>query len=329
MKMYVKTYLLKRSQAKTAMQKLRIILAGVILFSLFLPASLAQVQDENLTLGEEPAIVQVSAYVLSIGKFEVATGSYTVDFYLDMTCETPCSPGNFEFANGRATSIDKLIDEPQEKFYRIQAVLLQNIDLRNYPFDNHTLVIELEDKTKTTSEQIYIANKEGSGIDPTVVLVGWELRGWNSEVKSHHYEPYNETYSRYSFGIQIGRVGLTSVIKSFLPVFFMVLVALLSLLLAADKVTTRLTLNISTLLAAVMFHLNLTSSIPPTGYLTFADKFMIITYVIMLVVLFSGIDLMRHTERKDDTMAGKIYKTALISIPIFTLVSYVILFAVF
>jgi len=62
-------------------------------------------------------------------------------------------------------------------------------------------------------------------------------------------------------------VILNAVIKSFLPIACMVLVGFLSLLLAPDKVTTRLSLNISTLLGAVMFHVNLTASIPRSGIL--------------------------------------------------------------
>jgi len=274
----------------------------------------------------EPTEVAVGVYVLNVGKFDVSAGSYTVDFYLSLKCDRPCYPEKFEFMNGRATSIDKLTDEPSEKFYRIQASLAENIDLRQYPFDSHALTIAVEDKEKTNSELVYKVDQSNSGIDENVIIVGWNLDGWNAEVTDHYYPAYDETFSRFVFKVNISRVGLTSVLKSFLPVFFMVFVALLSLLLKADKVTTRLTLNISTLLAAVMFHLNLTSSIPPVGYLTFADKFMISTYLILIVVLVSGIILMRHTEQKEEARAEKIYKYALYSIPAATILVYAVLF---
>lgn len=270
--------------------------------------------------------VHVGVYVLNVGKFEVNTGTYTVDFYLDFKCSSECSPEKFEFTNGRAASIDKLIDTPTEKFYRIQASLSQNIDLRQYPFDKHSLTIELEDKEKPIAEQHYIPDNSSSGIDPSVIIVGWHLDWWNATTAEHRYEPYDETFSRYIFSIEISRVPLTSFLKSFLPVFFMVFVGLLSLLLRADKVTTRLTLNISTLLAAVMFHVNLTSTIPPVGYLTFADKFMITTYIILILILFSGILLMRHTDLKEEAHAARIYKYSLYLVPAIAFFSYVFLF---
>ncbi len=99
---------------------------------------------------------------------------------------------------------------------------------------------------------------------------------------------YGESFSRYVFSLNIQRVFLSAVIKSLLPVAFMAMVGLLSLLLTPDKVLTRLSMNVSTLLGAVMFHINLTSSIPPVGYLTLADRVMITTYAGLLAVWVSS-----------------------------------------
>lgn len=298
-------------------------LAFLLPVLLFTSPAYAQSMEES---DAGPSEVSVGIYVLNVGKFEVATGSYTVDFYLDMKCPTACDPSRFEFSNGRANTVDKIIDTPTEKFYRIQASLSQNIDLRKYPFDSHRLAIIIEDKEATNEDIVYKTDPDSSGIDPDVAIVGWDLNGWDTEVGEHFYTPYDETYSQYVFSIDISRPVLPSFIKSMLPVFFMVFVSMLSLLLAADKVTMRLSLNISTLLAAVMFHLNITSQIPPVGYMTFADKFMIGTYLILLATLASGVLLMRHTEKKDDKKASVIYRRSLIHIPIATVIIYAVLF---
>jgi hypothetical protein len=75
-----------------------------------------------------------------------------------------------------------------------------------------------------------------------------------------------------------------------------------------------------------MFHVNLTSSIPPVGYLTFADKFMIITYIVLMAILATGVMLMRHTDVKDQASAEKIYKSALYYAPVLVVVLYSALF---
>ncbi len=275
----------------------------------------------------EPLKVYVGVYVLNLGKFELASGAYTVDFYLSLRADQPGVIDEFEFMNGRAATVDKLIDTPTEKFFRIQANLSQNLDLRRYPFDEHVLTIELEDKRRTTEELVYVVDEKACGVDPSVIVVGWRLAGWEAKVITHEYKVYGETYSRFVFGLRIQRVVLNSVIKSFLPVVCMVLVGLLSLLLTPDKVTTRLSLNISTLLGAVMFHVNLTSSIPPVGYLTFADRVMIATYVVMVLILLSGVAILRWTEREETkNRALRVYHQALSAIPVITAALYTLVF---
>jgi hypothetical protein len=271
----------------------------------------------------EPAKVKVGVYVLSIGKFEVSTGSYTVDFYLSMKCENECDPSNFEFTNGRAVSVDKIIDLTNEKFYRIQAALAENIDLKQYPFDDHYLTISLEDKKNTIDDLVYVFDEQASGVDPSVVLVGWDLTGNIGEVTTHYYPPYDETYSRFVYKVHIKRIFLAAVMKTFLPILFIVIVGLLALLIhESDKLWTRIGVNTSSLIASVMFHLNVTSSIPPVGYLTFADKFMIATYIILILSLLSTIIMMRHAKQKDEKMLEKIYHVSLYAIPVFALILY-------
>jgi hypothetical protein len=275
----------------------------------------------------EPVKVYVGVYVLNLGKFELATGAYTVDFYLSLRSQEPVEMGDFEFMNGRATTVDKLIDTPTEKFYRIQANLSQNLDLRRYPFDEHLLTIEIEDKRRTVDELVYVVDEQSCGVDPGVIVVGWRLAGWEAKVLAHDYEIYGETYSRFVFGLRIQRVILNAVIKSFLPIACMVLVGFLSLLLAPDKVTTRLSLNISTLLGAVMFHVNLTASIPPVGYLTLADRIMIVTYVVLVVILFSGVAILRWAEKEEKkALALRVYRQALGFIPPLAAVFYLAVF---
>ena len=275
----------------------------------------------------EPVKVYVGVYVLNLGKFELATGAYTVDFYLSLRSQEPVEMGDFEFMNGRAATVDKLIDTPTEKFYRIQANLSQNLDLRRYPFDEHLLTIEIEDKRRTVDELVYVVDEQSCGVDPGVIVVGWRLAGWEAKVLAHDYEIYGETYSRFVFGLRIQRVILNAVIKSFLPIACMVLVGFLSLLLAPDKVTTRLSLNISTLLGAVMFHVNLTASIPPVGYLTLADRIMIVTYVVLVLILFSGVALLRWAEREDKkALALRVYHQALGLIPPLAVALYLLVF---
>ncbi len=252
--------------------------------------------------------IKIGVYVLSIGKFDVGTGSFSADFYLSMNCKNMCPLQDFEFSNGRATSIDKIIDNPSEKFYRIQASLIAPIDLKKFPFDSQSLPIIIEDKKATVEKLNYVVDESQSGIDPAVFFTGWQMGEWSASVDEHYYGPYDETYSRYTFNIPIYRLMFNSILKTFLPIFFIVLVMLSSFFLDPDKITTRLTMVGSALIASVMFHISIANQIPPLGYLTFADKFMIMTYFILLLSFIMNVFMLELYERKKTELVNKIHK---------------------
>lgn len=302
-------------------------LFAVLGLSIFYPDALEVAKANILKTGQQsfpssnelqqgPAKIKVGIYVLNIGKLDTASGAYTVDFYLSFSSDMPSDPGKFEFFNGRAISIDKSVDEPNEKFYRIQASLVNSLDLSRYPFDQHNLTIELEDKEQTINSQVYEVSLQDSGIDPAVRLAGWDITGWNAHVDNHHYVPYDTTFSKYVFAIQIQRSSLAAVLKTILPALIIVLVGLLSLILSPDKIIPRLTLNTGAFTSAVLFHLNMTSSLPPLGYLTFGDRFMIVNYIALTLTLISTLIALYYVDKKRPEAANRVHTLAIILVPI-------------
>ncbi len=263
--------------------------------------------DEKTVVVSEPQQVYVGLYLLNLGKFDVSSGSYTADFYLSMRCDRECDP-KFEFMNGRASSTEKTIDTPTEKFYRIQANLNNMVDLKRFPFDSQKLIIALEDKEKSNDDLVFVVDTAQSGIDPSITFIGWQLDGFDSKVVDHKYTVYNETFSQYEFSISISRIVWNSFLKTFLPVIFIVLIVLFSFVLDPDKVSTRLAMAGSSLVASVMFHISITNQIPPVGYLTFADKFMALTYLVLLAAFVINISILELQERKKTELVEKIHR---------------------
>lgn len=277
----------------------------------------------------DSAEVETAIYVLNLGKFDVATGSFTADFYLSMKCKEKCDVGNFEFMNGRAGSVDKIIDEDKEKFYRIQGNFNSNVDLKDFPFDKQRMQIILEDKLNNIDKIKYVQDDEESGVDKSIIFSGWDLKGWDSEVREHEYEVYDETYSQYVFDINIERIKLNAFMKTFMPVFFILLVVLFSFILDPDKITTRLGMAGSSLVASVMFHISISNQIPPVGYLTFADKFMVLTYAILLATFIINVFMLEMQERKNSELVEKVHRKTEYSVFVVVPLLYLLLFLVF
>ena len=272
--------------------------------------------------------VYVGMYILNLGKVDVATGSFTADFYLSMKCPDECASTNFEFMNGRAASTDKIIDTPNEKFYRIQANLNSPVDLKRFPFDTQQMQIIIEDKENPIDKIKYVPMKTDTGIDKSIAFTGWDINGWKASMNEHEYPVYDEVYSQYIFSVDISRIRINAFIKTFLPVIFIVLIVLFTFLMDPDKIVNRITLLSSSFIAVVMFHVSISNQIPPVGYLTFADKFMVLTYFVLLVSFVINVILLELLERKKLELLEKVHRATEYSMFVLVPLLYVNLFAV-
>ena len=269
-------------------------------------------------------------YVLNVGRFDLASGSYTIDFYLSMRCATSnCILGSFEFMNGRATSTRQIEDTPAEKFWRIEANLYQNLNLQSYPFDSHELAIKIEDTTVAKQNLTYVPDRKNSGLDPSIVIVGWSVAGWDQRVVDHYYQAYNQTYSQYVFSITLNRESAHP-IEILIPVFFLTLITLIALLMygkVSSVLESRILLTASVLVAAVLYQFTLDSTIPPLGYLTFMDDLMIVTYAIIVTCLVLGIMILKSHHRGAMTESDRIQFYSVRVVPLATLLIFGLLFS--
>jgi hypothetical protein len=254
--------------------------------------------------------VKVGIYLLSLGKLDIGSGTFSADFYLSLKSADPIPDNAFEFLNGRAGSVEKIEDKDggREKFYRILANLTTSIDLKHFPFDEQRLQINIEDKTEAIGNMHFIPNTEESGMDAAIVFPGWAINGWTISTTKHDYPVYDETFSQLVYTVNIGRMKLNSFLKTFLPVLFLMLIVMSSFILNPNQITTRLAAISSALVASAMFHISISGQIPPVGYLTFADKFMVLTYFILLACFFMSLYVFILQERKEEQKARRIHK---------------------
>jgi hypothetical protein len=268
-------------------------------------------------------IVTTGAYVLNVGGFDVASGSFTADFYLwfswrgdwsGSALSTSGLPERFELMNGQVNKMtlvesDRNVSGAGDNYllYRIQASMSGPVNLQGYPFDRHNLTIEAED-------QVYIANQlqyqvdNQSRIDPLVSIQGWDIQpsAAKASVSSHQYETTfgypgensTETYSRFVFSMPIQRPLLSSAIKTFIPIVVILLIAFVSFLVKPEDFGPRLSLNVTTILTAVAYHLTLSSSIPPVGFLTLADRLMLSVYVVLVYALVITVGLAAISDER-------------------------------
>jgi hypothetical protein len=270
-----------------------------------------------------PVVVQVGVYAVDFKRFNVEEGTVETMFYLNIRSDTNVSIIDLEFMNGQVSSVDVIQNTPSEKKYRIYAVMTVDPDLRYFPFDSHNLSIIIEPKTLHENQMQLMIDQDESGLDEGADMPGWSFTSSSSTVTNRSYTAGEVPFSRVVFSHGISRDSTSTFLKFFLPISLIIIVSLASLLM---KVSSRLGLNASMLLAAVLIHWRVAASIPLVAYATFVDIFMIITYATLVMVLVSGIMIMKYNEENDTACVEQISSWSLRIIPAVSLTLYFLLF---
>ncbi len=301
----------------------RILFALTVILIMILPTAGAVSSDSVLHNTSSPQIVKIGVDIMDFNDFSVADGTAETNFYLSMRSDTPVDLDKVELINGQITAVYPFVNTTNEKTYRVYAKITADPDLREFPFDQHTLPIEFESKNNDVSTRILVIDKSRTGIEPEADLPGWELTRNNAYVMNKSYDEGGEEYSRAVFNQGIERDTASTLLKFFLPIMLIVIVSLSSLMM---KVSSRLGLNASMFLAAVLIHWRVADAIPLVAYATFLDIFMIITYATLVMVLVSGVLIMKFAETKDTVHIEQVNYWSLRIIPAISITLYFLVF---
>ena len=276
----------------------------LLLVLAFTPKAMAESPEPQTS----PAKVYVGVWLVNVEKVDLAASSYRLDFYLWFKFNPSeinlTDVKKFEFVNGPVAEFKPIEENEMGGYveYRIKGDFIKTLDFTKYPFETHTLTIELEHKELDISNLRYIADPN-STIDEAVNVAGWEIAEYSVTETEHSYR--DETFSRFILSIQLKRPMLSSFVKSVLPIIVITTISLLTFFISPQNFGQRIGLGVTTLMSATAFHLSLLSGIPPIGYLTFADRMMISVYTIFLYNLSASVYIMKLVDAKKTEEAIK------------------------
>ncbi len=260
--------------------------------------------------------VEVGIWLVNVEKVDLAASSFKLDFYLWFhfnPSEINLSEiKEFEFINGSPTKYEITADEEGYLEYRVRGDFIKTFDFTQYPFENQELSVHLEHKRLDSTQLLYISDAS-STIDPEATVTGWNIANFETSVDEHSYG--TEAYSRFVSQVVLQRPALSAFIKSVLPISVITTIALLAFFISPNNFAQRIGLGVTTLLSATAFHLSLVNGIPPTGYLTFADRMMIGIYAIFLYNLSVSVYIMRLVDKKRIEDAVRFNRKALKLLP--------------
>lgn len=261
---------------------------------------------------DEPAPdkVTVGFFINDIQDLDLATDSFTADFYMWLRWRGSeiNPPESLESMNSNAwqntTSsstggvsgkplYDKPRDMPDGSKYmalRYQGVFSRRMNLEKFPFDTQNLALIFEDSISDIRQLQFVPDKEPIAIGRAVTLPGYAIGTPTLKIVEHEYAtdfgdltaPKNQKYSRIIVTVPLKRDVLPYLFKIVLPIFIVILITSLIYLLPNRLEDSRTGIGITAMLTIVALQWTTDSSLPSVDYLMMLD----LVYIISLVYIF-------------------------------------------
>jgi hypothetical protein len=261
------------------------------------------------------SVVTIGMYVNQIPTMSVKENRFQADFYVWFRWAGDLKPyESFELTNGRIESRQVVLKELKTGEHyavlRCTATIVKFWDLRRFPFDDHRLSLEIEDNANEDHLIRYVADAENSAISPELQLPGWLPSGAAASVDAHVYKTnYGDLtlpkgaesrYSRFSFAFDAKRFGLGPFFKLFFALWVAVLIAMLSLFIMPSEAGPRLGFNVGAIFASVGASYGIANNLPPTAFLTTAEKVNVLTVASVFVTLACSVYSVQRCKRTGD-----------------------------
>ncbi|KXJ13058.1 uncharacterized protein LOC110240897 [Exaiptasia diaphana] len=275
---------------------------------------------------QKTVYVEIALYLMNLHSVDLKAGTFHADFYLyfkvppgqttytKQKCKDGLKNTCFEVVNAAGQAE---VSSHEGKYFRVKSAFNFAADLQNYPYDNQTLRIVIQDMEMTAKELRWklmegsgdIDFKFRSGVSPTLNYTGWlfDTNSW-SQLVYERYNPFlDQGVSRYEFLFHMRRHKRAAFFKIFLPPLFIVIVVCFSFSIPPKDASMRLWIDGSLLVSAVMFHATTNEQTPDTPDLTLADRFMVGVYSFIFVSFIVTIVMLRLQRENHHHYANIFY----------------------
>lgn len=178
--------------------------------------------------------------------------------------------------------------------FRFEGLFSEVMEMQDFPCDVQELTMSLCFNTRTTGMmplEIVNAPSLQTGIIEEGFVDGmmWDLyRGLDSRPGAVG-RTEDRMFPTLEMVMIVGRQPTFFLLNLWLPVFFFVPMAMLQFAVPRETVADRLSVSLAIVLTAVAHKYSMTSLVPAISYLTFLDKYVISSLLLIVVITFQGL----------------------------------------
>jgi hypothetical protein len=309
-------------------------MVGVVVALLFAGAAGAQQAAPSATAPSNPVLV--GAYVNKIQDLNFRENKYAIDFYLWFRWKPEGALADFkplesfEIINGKIENkgsiVEKQIGDINYASVRVSATMSETWELARFPFDSHTVRINIEDSALTIPDLVFMPDRNNSGLGDELDIAGWTALNFMVDVKEKIYrtnygdislpKDARSDFSRFVFGVDLERTSFGSAIKLLSTVLLATAVAFVAFFVKPSDLDARFGMGVGSLFAVAASAFISASLVPDSGDMTVSDKLhMVALGFIFTTLLISALGLkLEVTEREE--LAFRIDRYCLVLLPL-------------
>ena len=312
------------------------------LIALLLPCSaLAAAPDGRA--GEQPEkrageqadhvpVVYVGVYLHDVTRFELKDGVFDVDAEVWAKWRGSFDPEAIVVANAarierQSAGVEKDRDWNSAR-WRIRGTLRGEFPLHRFPYDEQEIAVVLE---LSSNLGTLVPDLASSGMAPRFSLTDWlyepefrpgaSSREVSSDLGRLATEGEPTRVHRVAYQVIMKRPLLMVVLKLFVPLAIIALVAFVALFLPVELIQPRSTIGVTALLSCFAFQFTVGDTLPEVSYLTMADTLFLIAYAMASLALIETI--FSYTLYRKERAGASLWtdRVARLMLPVATIVA--------
>lgn len=262
--------------------------------------------------------VKVGIFINSLYDLNLQDQSYQTVFWMWFLYDSPTyDPLRTEIVNAKSDDILQSYTDSSgkgpSKYYtavKYRAVMIQDWDIADYPFDQQQLELKIEDSELNSKKLVYKVDAATSRIDSTVALTDWHILGGSKisalardKVYATNWSDPNlqnkatSTYTQAVFSLTIERKSGRIFFNTFIGYYVAFLMVLLSYAVQRDDLSSRFGLSTGAIFAAIGNKYAIDSSLPPGTSFLLNDALQFSSFFSILVTLGISILTVKLLEK--------------------------------
>lgn len=248
---------------------------------------------------KEPDKILLGVFVNSIHMIDLKEGTAEIDMYIWTRSKTKKDFfDTLEIMNGTVTQLSnvhkKVINDELYSIGRFNILSLQDYNLKNFPLDNQTIKIKIENSTGDYDDIEFIPDTKDSAISGSIEIPGWDPRDLSISERKKTYDSNfgdpefglnDETsmVSRIDVQILIDQAGIGYFMKLFGTVFLSAFIGFLAFYISAGDIDIKVNLGVGGIFSVVASNFVLSSMLPETPVMTLSEFLLLFTMGMILL----------------------------------------------